>query len=354
MALISDSCFSGDILDPMRGITPEMNADYFKNAYSGVSRQVLTSGASESVPDASEFSAQLKLVLEGNEEPFLDPLMIYDQIRRGVKNTTPLFGDLKDSGHQRGAAFLFFLKRGNRGANKKNAGDTEKPSPPDDLRSPKLSSTIGYGSIDISARLGGRLSVDGKEIGPIEGGATIRLDDVAAGERSLELVYEDEERETLRVLVETASTTKAVFNHEKDSLPKASRIPEGLAVFHPAVPFQKRPSISWNGVTYSAGGFFSDHTAFALAVEKAFNYDPELMAITAKYKSRMLTGKILYFSGLGGMLVTICFFGELSNNLPLYIGIESGSMILSVIGGLMFAQSPETIIDFVNSHEYRH
>jgi len=36
--------------------------------------------------------------------------MIYSQIRLGMSRTTPLFGDLKDSGHQEGASFLLFLK----------------------------------------------------------------------------------------------------------------------------------------------------------------------------------------------------------------------------------------------------
>ena len=110
IALVSDSCFSGDILNPTRGAAPTIEKEYFTKAWSRVSRQVLTSGASESVPDQSEFSQQLKLALRGNTQPYLDPLMIYGQVRLGMKGTTPLFGDLKDSGHQEGASYLFFLK----------------------------------------------------------------------------------------------------------------------------------------------------------------------------------------------------------------------------------------------------
>jgi hypothetical protein len=36
--------------------------------------------------------------------------MIYDEIRFGMSDTTPLIGDLKDAGHQNGASFLLFLK----------------------------------------------------------------------------------------------------------------------------------------------------------------------------------------------------------------------------------------------------
>ena len=87
VALISDSCFSGDILNPTRGRLEDITSEYFKAAYQRVSRQVLTSGASESVPDASAFAQQLKLALEGNRQPYLDPLMLYTDVRLGVSGT---------------------------------------------------------------------------------------------------------------------------------------------------------------------------------------------------------------------------------------------------------------------------
>src|SRR5271157_2860122 len=43
IALFADSCFSGDILNPTRGITPTITDEYFKNAYARISRQILTS-----------------------------------------------------------------------------------------------------------------------------------------------------------------------------------------------------------------------------------------------------------------------------------------------------------------------
>jgi WD40 repeat protein len=108
--LISDSCFSGDILSATRGSMPVIDTTYFRKAYGLISRQVLTSGASETVPDESEFTRMLKLVLTKNEKPYLDPLMIYSEVRLGMKATLPLLGSLKDTGHQEGASFLLFLK----------------------------------------------------------------------------------------------------------------------------------------------------------------------------------------------------------------------------------------------------
>lgn len=108
--LISDSCFSGDILNMSRGNVNEINNDYFKKAYQRRSRQVLTSGASETVPDQSDFARQLKLALEENNKPYLDPLMLFNEVRLGVSDSTPMLGDLKDTGHQNGASFILFLK----------------------------------------------------------------------------------------------------------------------------------------------------------------------------------------------------------------------------------------------------
>ena len=52
--LVSDSCFSGDILYADRGEPVVIDVNYYRRAYDLVSRQVMTSGASEKVPDSSD------------------------------------------------------------------------------------------------------------------------------------------------------------------------------------------------------------------------------------------------------------------------------------------------------------
>lgn len=111
ICLITDSCFSGDILNITRGKIKEIEDGYFKKAYALISRQVITSGALEAVPDTSSFCRMLKIVLRKNISPYLDPMMLFNEIRLGVTETTPLFGSLKGSGHQEGASFLLFLKK---------------------------------------------------------------------------------------------------------------------------------------------------------------------------------------------------------------------------------------------------
>ena len=70
VALIADSCFSGDFLNPSRGMAPTITNEYFKNAYARVSRQVLTSGASNRVEnkDFSSFLTPLKNFLDAKND----------------------------------------------------------------------------------------------------------------------------------------------------------------------------------------------------------------------------------------------------------------------------------------------
>jgi hypothetical protein len=113
ICLLADACFSGSLLDLERDhteIPDPSDIPYYRKAYKRTSRQVITSGAVETVPDTSEFARQLKLVLEKNTATFLDPVMLYDEVRLGVHGTLPLYGYLKDTGHQEGGAFILFLR----------------------------------------------------------------------------------------------------------------------------------------------------------------------------------------------------------------------------------------------------
>ncbi len=125
VCLMLDSCFSGAILDDRRSMRPTIDSEYFRNAYARQSRQVLTSGASETVPDDSEFAYQLKAELKANNKSILDPLMIYNNIRLGMKRTQPLFGNVRDSGAQEGGSFLLFLKDAN-SAGESAGGETRE------------------------------------------------------------------------------------------------------------------------------------------------------------------------------------------------------------------------------------
>ncbi|MBI2192845.1 MAG: SUMF1/EgtB/PvdO family nonheme iron enzyme [Planctomycetes bacterium] len=113
--LLADSCFSGDLLDVERGAPEEITQEFYRKAYARMSRQVLTSGALEPVPDTgigdhSEFAFHLIRELEGNTQPYLDPLKLFANLRTGVTKTLPLMGSLRDAGHQKGGTYVFFRR----------------------------------------------------------------------------------------------------------------------------------------------------------------------------------------------------------------------------------------------------
>ena len=108
--IIADSCFSGQILETSRGPLPRITQDYYARAYRHVARQVLTSGALETVPDKSKFGKALVMELEANQEPYLDPIRLYVSIRLAVAGQLPLLGNLENVGHQEGGSYIFFRR----------------------------------------------------------------------------------------------------------------------------------------------------------------------------------------------------------------------------------------------------
>lgn len=217
IVLMSDSCFSGDILNPTRAITPEITNEYFRNAYSRISRQVLTSGASEAVPDASAFARGLKQALEGNTAAHLDPLMLYNQIRLSMTDSTPLLGDLKDCGHQEGASFLFFLK------------DIGSQAPGGEMvpaeSGPALTIEKPSGTLVIRAGMEGRLFVDAQEMGTIPEGGTAKLERLAVGSHIVSMLFEGNlvEGKTIRLKAnENLSIAFGECVRNKGSVPVAT------------------------------------------------------------------------------------------------------------------------------------
>jgi hypothetical protein len=110
--LISDSCFSGDLLDSARGAAAAVTN--YPSAYDKVSRQAMSSGASEQVEDVSEFASRLKSTLLRTETPYITPDFLLTQIKEAQTArplfTIPILAAIPRSGHQLGGSFLFFRK----------------------------------------------------------------------------------------------------------------------------------------------------------------------------------------------------------------------------------------------------
>ncbi|MDR3341919.1 MAG: SUMF1/EgtB/PvdO family nonheme iron enzyme [Treponema sp.] len=173
--LVSDACFSGDILDTSKGETPIINDAYFRRAYSLVSRQVMTSGANEEVPDASEFAMRLKSALTRAEGLCIDPQSLFTTVRE-VRQTQPMLGAIAGSEHQNGGSFLFFRRQ------------TPSSSP----RRTDLSGAVDVGIITVSSEIAGIVMIDGAATGTrIKEGGTATIRDVSTGKTTVAVKGDD-------------------------------------------------------------------------------------------------------------------------------------------------------------------
>jgi hypothetical protein len=113
--LISDSCFSGKLLDTARGESNETVVNY-PAAYDRVSRQAMSSGADETVRDESEFASRLKNALLRNNTLYITPDSLLTQIKDAQTmrplHTIPILAAIPQSSHQLGGSFLFFRNTG--------------------------------------------------------------------------------------------------------------------------------------------------------------------------------------------------------------------------------------------------
>lgn len=182
--LIADSCFSGDLLNVSRGASPDVDNEFFAQALQRPARQALTSGASETVPDESEFARSLINLLERSNEPILDPYTMYDRVRRNVTQTLPLFGELP--GHDSGGSFAFFLK-------------------------PQ------YGTAVVQLQADGTVLLNGEPRGQALAGRDFLIEDLPAGQHEVQITYENGNVET---------RTIDVLPDERVAVPVAYRPPQ--------------------------------------------------------------------------------------------------------------------------------
>jgi formylglycine-generating enzyme len=233
ICLMSDSCFSGDLARSIPNFNTQAK-DYFKNSYKRISRQVLTSGASnETVPDESEFALQLKMFLQRNNEPFVDPVMIFDEIRRGMSETTPIYGEYKDLGQQEGGNFILILKQDrtdgqevkttpdnnnvlsgndNNSKNDKTGSDNSKTSSGEKRKMIKVE--IPYGSVKIDAVSKGKIYFKDEFIGE---GTKATLENIDTGTYKIRIEYPCGYSEEKTFDIEENKQTLAKFEfREKD------------------------------------------------------------------------------------------------------------------------------------------
>ncbi len=112
---VADSCFSGSLFASGRALPP-LNDKFFAKLYANKSRWGLTSGMNEPVTDQgkdghSMFAYFFLKLLKENEDPYLVPSHIYDQIAPLIGRNTdqqPVSQPLQNAGDE-GGQFVFRL-----------------------------------------------------------------------------------------------------------------------------------------------------------------------------------------------------------------------------------------------------
>jgi hypothetical protein len=126
--------------------------------------------------------------------------MLYNQIRLGVKGTTPLFGDLKDSGHQEGSSFLLFLREppGQAGSTAQQSGPTFKLE--------QVSARVS-----VATKVTGTLLLDGVVQGLVPAGTLAILDNVPAGAHELRMRFEKGGAEKIDITIISNEPVSVTF-----------------------------------------------------------------------------------------------------------------------------------------------
>ncbi|MDR1626304.1 MAG: caspase family protein [Spirochaetia bacterium] len=219
--LASDACFSGDILNTTRALPGQIDNEYYRRAYALQSRQVLTSGSSETVPDESEFSRAFKVCLRKNEAPLLDPVGIYNDVRLSVSATTPLYGTLNQANHQEGATFLFFRRT--------EGAVRSAPAPAGEAAAvPGLAAEIETGAISVYSDVAGSVLIDGAETGTrVKAQGTVLVRNVPTGATEIAVRGEDGRitRAASRPVVRAGRTVSAEVRNPAAAKPAVPSAP---------------------------------------------------------------------------------------------------------------------------------
>lgn len=110
--VISDSCFNLNLLEPFN---PEekikFTDQYFLDSYSKNSRQFLCSGELETGIEKTEFSQLLINTLRKLRNDYIDPVMIYEDIKDKMNKSVPFLGVSKTLGHEDFASYVLFKRQ---------------------------------------------------------------------------------------------------------------------------------------------------------------------------------------------------------------------------------------------------
>ncbi|MGA2641510.1 MAG: SUMF1/EgtB/PvdO family nonheme iron enzyme [Spirochaetia bacterium] len=107
------------------------------------------------------------------------------------------------------------------------AGSGSAPAPAvTPAKKPSLTVEKAYGSVTIKVRTGGTLYLNGTAMGQLTPGSSSRLDDIEAGQASLEMRYADGKSETLTADVTKDAVTAVAFSYSASV--ERPKVPENM------------------------------------------------------------------------------------------------------------------------------
>lgn len=110
VCLISDSCFTSEVLNINNDVPKKMKMDDLQKAFTGSSREVLASGIMQTGSERSEFAFLIKDALRKSKDRYVALGSIYNAIEPKMSDSVPLFGSVKGSGHTKNAGFLLVTR----------------------------------------------------------------------------------------------------------------------------------------------------------------------------------------------------------------------------------------------------
>jgi len=205
--LVSDSCFSGAFTREHRVIETDIDDRYFREKYSKLSRNVITSGGMEPVEDAGKgghsiFAYYFLKTLKDNPHPYLSAKQLGVQVEELVtrnSNQTPVSRFIHGVGDE-GGQFFFIASSG---------AVVEEPSKKEAIASFSVEANVS----------GARVLVDGQEVG------STPLTDVAVspGEHKIRVEKQGYEPYRKRVLFK-AGRAMSMYVDLNKAVPEKGRL----------------------------------------------------------------------------------------------------------------------------------
>ncbi len=192
---IFDACFSGALFAMTRAV-PE--AISYK--ISMPVRQFITSGdENETVPDKSIFREQFVQALttpfsDANGDGYLTGTEMGEFLQNNVVNYSynnqhPQYGKIRHPSLDKGD--VVFVLTGNvpnaGGGRMVNQQQAVAAVPVKQVQMGRAQEIAGYGTIEINSEITGDLYIDGQKLGPINGGTTTPVNNIAIGSHSIEI-----------------------------------------------------------------------------------------------------------------------------------------------------------------------